>query len=651
MKTNTPKPLIQGNPQIVLFSRLFAILLLMMASRMLLFFLNKPLFPDVPASRVAYYALTGLRFDASALLYINLPYILLMLLPFRFRMNRSYQRIAGSIFYVTNAIGFIPNFVDTVYFPFTMKRLTADIFRYITLGNDTAHMMPQFLHDFWYVLLLWIVFVVLMVLICSRIVVFSRKPVQGKGWYITGQTLITVIMAGLTVLGMRGGVQLKPIGIMTAGNYAPVQQTPLVLNSAFTILRTLEQNGLQKKEYFSDEKQMLGFFNASKQYPRSDSTGANRPMDRRNVVIIILESFSKEHSGSLNPKLENGRYLGFTPFLDSLMEHSLVLDGYANGKRSIEGIPAILASLPTWMTEDFITSSYAGNTFNSLAGLLKPEGYYSAFFHGGNNGTMGFDAFCRSAGFDAYFGRNEYGNDGDYDGKWGIWDEPFLQFMAGKLNAMPQPFLASVFTLSSHHPYKIPEKYKGKFRKGKLPIQQSVMYSDYALKRFFETAKKMPWFSNTLFVITADHTSESAEPFYQSRAGQYSIPIIFYQQDSVLNTNSNITAQQTDIMPSILQYLGYTKPFIAFGNSVFDGTASHAGISSINGSYQIIKDGWSLEWDGISQTQLYDFKSDSLLMKNLANVNLKQRTAMENLLKSYIQQYNNRMISNSLIIK
>lgn len=650
MRENSRKPLIKGSPIIVLASRLLVVLVLMMLSRLMLYWFNPELFPGI-ASKIVYYAFTGLRFDLSAALYINLPYIFLMLLPFRFRYNIHYQRTASFIFYFINAIGLIPNFADSVYFPFTMKRLTGDIFHYITLGNDTAHMMPQFIHDFWYIFVLWIVFIAVMILVCRRIIVSDRRSVQSNFWYFIGQTIITTILVGIIVIGLRGGLQLKPISLLTASSYAPAQQTPLVLNSAFTILRTLEQHGIEKKEYFKDEARMYGFFNAAKQYHRTNITGTALPMTHHNVVVIILESFSKEHFGCLNPTVENGRYKGFTPFLDSLIGTSLVTDGYANGKRSIEGIPAILASLPTWMTEDFITSAYAANNFNSLASLLKSEGYQTAFFHGGNNGTMGFDAFCNSAGFSNYYGRNEYANDNDYDGKWGIWDEPFLQYMAGKLNEMKEPFLASVFTLSSHHPYQIPGKYKGKFREGKLPIQQTIMYSDYALKQFFATAKKMPWFSNTLFVITADHTSESAIPFYQNRVGQYSVPIIFYQQDTSLYLNKFVTAQQTDIMPSILHYLGYEKPFIAFGNSVFDTTAIHCGISCINNTYQVIQDGWSLNWDGITSPQLYNFESDSLLTRNIAGQNPGKKSEMENLLKSYIQQYNNRMIANKLIIK
>jgi len=651
MKDKPRHKIFEGQPFMVVIFRLLVVLLLSMFSRLLLYWLNPQLFTGVTSSNLAAYAFTGLRFDLSAVLYVNLPFIILMLLPFKFRHNRGYRRITDFIFYLVNCIGLLPNFIDSVYFAFTMKRLTGDIFKYIGLGSDTANLMPQFLHDFWYVLLLYILFVTVMIFICRRIVVSHRYPVQNPTWYFAGQMFITIILTGLTVFGLRGGLQLKPISVLTAGNYAPIQHTPLVLNSAFSILRTLDQQGLEKKDFFETEAEMLQYFNANKQFTCTDSTGAVIPMRHKNVVIIILESFSKEHIGSLNPSIQNGRYKGYTPFLDSLIGQSFVAEGYANGKRSIEGIPAVLASLPTWMTEDFITSAYAGNNFNSIASLLKSEGYRSAFFHGGSNGTMGFDAFCRSAGFEQYYGRSEYGNDSDYDGKWGIWDEPFLQFTANKLNEMKQPFVASVFTLSSHHPYKVPDKYSNKFQKGKLPIQRAVEYADYALGRFFNTVCSMPWYNNTLFVITADHTSESALPFYQNRVGQYSVPIILFEPDGSLKGKSRFTMQQTDIMPTVLQYLGYQKPFVAFGNSIFDTTANHAALSYFNNSYQLIQNGWVLNWDGLLRPLLFHFETDSTLSADITNQSPGEAQRLKTIIESYIEQYNTRMIDNRLIIR
>jgi phosphoglycerol transferase MdoB-like AlkP superfamily enzyme len=637
----------RSNPQAVLVLRLLVVLILLALSRLMLYFLHPDLFPGVNSGKLLYYAFAGLRFDLTALLYANSVYFLLMVLPFRFRRKRAFSIISDTIFYISNIILFVPDFADSAYFPFTLKRMTADIFGYISTGDDTASMMPQFIRDYWYVFLLWISFSVLMIVICRRIVV-ARRYVMQKHWqYYLSQTLTMALFAALALLGIRGGLQLKPIGILTAAQYAPAAETPIVLNSAFTLMRSSGQKGISKVSYFADEQKMKSLFDVRKDYSLSDSTGKTLPMNRKNVMIIILESFSAEHIGALTHQLGNPK-TDFTPFLDSLARHSMVYEGYANGKRSIEGIPAVLASLPTWMTEDFITSPYASNRFNSLASLLKTEGYNSSFFHGGKNGTMGFDAFCSSAGFDSYYGKNEYPNPADFDGNWGIWDEPYLQYIARTLNSKPQPFLGAVFTLSSHHPYQIPAKYKNRFRKGPLPIQQTIMYSDLALREFFATASTMPWFANTIFVITADHTSEAVQPFYQNRVGQYAVPILFYSPGDSLPEHTGLIAQQTDILPTLLDMLHYPKPFTAFGGSLLRTGEPRFALSYLNGNYQLIQNGYVWQTDHTVSDALYSIGSDSMLKQNLYPGKKAVASDMDALLKSVIQQYNNRMISNTL---
>jgi phosphoglycerol transferase MdoB-like AlkP superfamily enzyme len=371
-----------------------------------------------------------------------------------------------------------------------------------------------------------------------------------------------------------------------------------------------------------------------------------------NVMIIILESISREHIGSLNRSLENGRYQGFTPFLDSLIRHGMYFDAFANGKTSIQGIPAVLSGIPSLMNESFIQSPYAAGKFTSVAGLLKPKGYTTAFFHGGTNGTMGFDTYTKLVGFDRYFGRSEYNNERDYDGKWGIRDEAFFQYTAKTISGFKQPFVAAFFSLSSHHPYHVPAKYVNIFRTGKLPIQQSVMYADYSLGEFFHTAQHMPWFRNTLFVITADHTSEGYYPYYQSDVGQYAIPLLFYKPGSDLRGKSEVIAQQTDVMPTVLNYLGYDKNYLAFGSDLLDSTSHSArfSIHFISGLYGLMKDGYYLEFNGAKSTALFNLVKDPLQTSNLVGREKEVQDRMEVFIKAYIQQYNNRLIENRLLI-
>jgi phosphoglycerol transferase MdoB-like AlkP superfamily enzyme len=617
---------------------------------MLLYILHPSLFPGITPSKLLYYTFTGMRFDLVALLYANSAYILLLVLPFHFREKRAFSILTDSIFYVTNIILLVPNLADAAYYPFTLKRMTIDILKYISTGDDTATMMPQFIRDYWYVFMFWMIAIFMLVFIGRRIRIAKKAFVKNRMHYYSIQTLSMLVFIAFMVLGVRGGVQLKPIGLLSASQYAPAQETAVVLNSAFTLMRSSGQRGIEKASFYKDEKEMTRIFDVQKNYSASDSLGNTIPMQKKNVFVIILESFSAEHIGALTHQQGNTS-TDFTPFLDSLAKKSRVFEGFANGKRSIEGIPAILASLPTWMTEDFITSQYASNKFNSLASLLKTEGYNTSFFHGGKNGTMGFDAFCQSAGFETYFGKNEYPDQADFDGNWGIWDEPYLQYIAKTLDATPQPFVSAVFTLSSHHPYRVPEKYKNKFRKGPLKIQETIMYTDYALQKFFEKASAMPWFENTIFVITADHTSEAWQPFYQNRVGQYAVPIIFYEPGNLKTGHEGIVAQQTDIMPTLLDMLHYPKPFVAFGGSLLRNDEPRFNLSFLNGNYQLINDGYAWQTDDNTSKALYNFENDSLLAKNVYGPQNKEVTERDKLLKSIIQQYNNRMIENKLSIR
>ena len=133
----------------------------------------------------------------------------------------------------------------------------------------------------------------------------------------------------------------------------------------------------------------------------------------------------------------------------------------------------------------------------------------------------------------------------------GVWDEEFFQFFANKLNTFQQPFCSAIFSVSSHHPFKVPTRYEGKFRKGPLPIHECIGYTDFSLKRFFATASKMPWYDSTLFVITADHANEPYFPEYKTNIGVYAAPVFFYKPGGSLKKAVVDIAQQIDIMPTI----------------------------------------------------------------------------------------------------
>lgn len=624
-------------------------MLMFSVCRVAFYLFNASFFPDMTFANFLRLEAGGIRFDLSAVLYLNALYILLMILPFNFRFNFYYRQVLKYLFLIINAFALATNIADFIYYRFTLRRTTADVFQQFENEQHMGTLWLRFLVDYWYALLFWIFLVVVMVFLYNRIK-FNGPQLKNKiSYYLSGGVALLVI-AGLVVIGMRGGIResTRPITLSNAGEYVKdPKEISIVLNTPFAVMRTLGKTKVQAVNYFSQH------------HLDSIYTPVHVPSDtaafkQHNVVVIILESFSKEFIGALNQQKENGTYKGYTPFLDSLIRHSRTFEySFANGRKSIDGLPSVVSSIPAIGVPYFL-SPYSGNTINSLASLLKTKGYHSSFFHGAPNGSMGFQAFMNVAGFENYYGMTEYdesrNDNDDFDGVWGVWDEKFLQFYGEKLNDFPQPFVSSFFSVSSHHPFKVPEEYEGVFKGGSLPIQKCIQYTDHSLKKFFHQVSAMPWFKNTLFVITADHTSSDIY-FDESRTawGYYSVPVIFYHPDNSLAGRSPEIAQQIDIMPSVLGHLHFDKPYVAFGRDIFrESTEPFA--FNYNEVYQLIKGEYILQFDGTKAIALYNYRKDPLLRTNLKGDKQEVLRSMEDFIKAVIQQYNNRMIEDKLSV-
>jgi phosphoglycerol transferase MdoB-like AlkP superfamily enzyme len=580
----------------------------------------------------------GIRFDISALFYFNILFILFSLIPGNFKNNKGYQRFLLFVFILVNSLLLATNFVDTKFFDFEHKRLTADIFSSVWLGDDFLTLLPDFIRDFWYIIIIWLVMCFGMYKLYSRRDLSHTKKDFLSFKNFISQTGVFILLLGIGVVFGRGGFQLKPLRVIHASEYTSAKNIPLILNSPFTIMKTFGRKSVSPVKYFDEEK-LNSLFSPVKEY--SDIT-----QNKTNIVILILESFSAEYIGFLN------KGSGYTPFLDSLSQHSLVFTKtFANGKRSIEAMPSIIAGLPALTDETYITSQYSSNNINSIASILSKKGYHTAFFHGGKNGTMGFDQFANVAGIENYYGMNEYPNEADKDGNWGIFDEEYLQYFSRTMSEFTEPFFTSVFTLTSHHPYEIPEKYNGKFPEGNLNIHESIGYTDYSLKKFFESAKKTEWYNNTLFILTADHTAQAENSYYKNKVGNYAIPILFYSpSDTLFKGHSNVIAQQTDILPTVMDYLGSNEPFISYGNSLLNDSTNHFAINYINGIYQFINDGYVVQFDGSKTIAVYNFTTDSLLQNNIIDQDSEYENS-ELLLKAILQSYQERLVENKLSSK
>ena len=532
-----------------LFFKLFLVLFFLLLYRVVFLIQNGQFFPNFKISDY----LVGSWFDMITIALYYIPFIGIYILPIPEIYVRWKNIAENVIFSLTTFVIYFFNGMDIAYFSYTRKRVSYDYFKFMLGEDNSGNLMGDFLGEFWWLLIFLFITFGLTIYLYHLI---QRRVLNYKSVWLYPKILITIF---LTVVIGRGGFQLKPVGILEATNYSSLENAPAVLNSAFTMLKTFNNVGLEEKKYFS-QAEADQIFN-----PHQISHPQSFFQSKQNVVVVILESFGSMYVGPNNPE-------SYTPFLDSLFREGMYFEyGVSNSKTSMDAMPAVISSIPTWMNESFILSSYSMNQFEGLPSILDQHGYSSAFFHGANNGSMRFDAFANATGFHAYYGRDEYGNDDHFDQKWGISDHYFLSYAVDVMENMSKPFFSSIFTISSHHPFSVPSGFESKVKHGPDPICATLSYVDLALKMFMDKAKTKAWYDNTLFVFCADHVGPTKRSDRYSIEWSHRIPIGFYHSSMKLpKIGKGETLQQIDIMPTIIDILGIDQKYFAMGNSYFN---------------------------------------------------------------------------------
>lgn len=531
------------------YQRLICLIAIYACQRLLFIYYNIDALKTVASSDWFWALAEGTRFDLCAIATLNSPLIathygIKLLARFgRFSSSTSpryegfFDRLLALAFVVVNVPMIIFGVIDSRMFPFTGRRSTLDLFEMI---NDVQEQALGTLLDYWPVTTMGLAMSFLLIMYTGpRHGMSVRKPISKRH-----EAVLVISWVVFATLMIRGGWQTKPLSPTHAFAYQPAALANTVLNSTISMLRTPSAQVVHPYQDFAS----MADVRLALDFPRSE----NQLASGKNVIVMIVESLACEYMGFFNPTK------GYTPFLDNLAKKSVVFkNSFANGRRTIDAVPAIFAALPAWRDQPFVTSQYAANKTRPLPQSLKQHGYSSAFFHGASTGSMHFDVFAKLSGFDSYFGREDFPDQSKHDGQWGIFDEPFLKFAADKMTLMQAPFLAGIFTLSSHSPFIIPVEHQGRFPRGSLPIHESIGYADYSLQKFFEYAATKSWYENTLFVITGDHTSLSDDQSFNNISGRYRVPIIFYDpSDRLPKSVETKVASHIDITPTILGLMG-----------------------------------------------------------------------------------------------
>lgn len=561
-----------------------------------------------------------LPFDCCTIALYFLPYVFIYFFPVNSRYTPIKEQIGSSLFYLILVFLIIINMWDVAYFPFSQRRTTFDSFLFLIQSPDKG-LIKFFILDFWWLSLYTLLLSISLIYVDYR----WHKNKKNKDVSIKYQ-LLHFVLAALVFFTMgRWSFGLKPLGVLDANNYVVSENVPFILNTAFVTLKTIQVEKLPTTKLI-DLETSKKYFNPIKKTVAKKTTHSTK-----NVVFIILESFGDK----MLKQTVNG--IKLTAFTDSLLNQSYYFEnGIANGQQSIESLPAIFASLPNLMRTPYILSSFCNNKLNALPSILKTRGYSTAFFHGAKNGSMRFDSFSKILGFDNYYGLNEYPNKQHYDGIWGIPDGYFNKWAVDKISKMKQPFLVSIFTISSHHPYKIPIKYGKNISKKFTKEQLAFYYADKSLQLFFEKAASEKWYKNSLFVICADHIPQQLHSSPNSVFDKFHVPIAFFTPDKSLRAKKLTSYfQHLDIVPFILNYLGVESTYYAFGNL----KSTCEGLVYLNGNYILINKDGEIHFNESKNSSTCNIKNSEkqdITKKNLLTLSRKHNL---NRLKSMIARY------------
>lgn len=610
--------------------------------RLIFYFIQSDYYVESGVTEILFAFYKGLRFDIAAVIMLNLPVLVLYFLPLKLYKIKYSGHILFVLFVTLNLIGIILNFVDYAYYPTVQRRL---LFEPYTALPDLLRMLPGLFDNYSFLIFLslagCILFVYGFLLLMKKL---NRVYEIKYSWWKS--TIVFVLVVILSVIGIRGGLQLKPIRQTNAFFSDNIALGYLALNSSYTVLRSYFQYTFQTYNFMSSEESnriietMLKSENEemlNEEYPFLRKKKPDQPMIKKNIVLFILESWSANVISSIAGEKT------YTPNFDSLAKEGMLFTNFlASGQRSITSVTSILTSIPSIFQGSIIGSRVEVNKMRGLGSIMLEHGYTTSFHYGATYGSMGFDGFVPRVGLSQYFSKEDCENYADSldDGVWGMFDEPYFLDAAKRINGFDEPFCSVIFSLTSHDPCRIPENKKKLFEKynDDTPFLTALRYSDYALGKFFEYAKEQPWFDDTIFILTADHTT------YTTRNDLYSVfhvPLLIYAPSFIESQVIDKTGSHVDILPTVLDLLNIETTHSSMGRSLLDGSLEGFAVNAAFPKFFYFEKNGIYIDDLENRREYFPLINNSMTKENHFEENKAHADSIQHKLKAYIQGASN----------
>lgn len=510
--------------------------------------------------------LYGIRFDLNISVIFLSPILLISILPFSIIGSLRFQKVLSYLSLIVFIVFSIISLIDLAYFGEVYRHLGREIF---LVNKDIGFLFDvAFKSRLLYTILGFLILGMIILSYVIFIIYPLKKSVNLNSGSIFFRSLLGVAFLIFCFWLARGMIiQGRPISYADAfENTISASQANLVLNSPFVVWKQLrKQEKLGPINLLTDkEKDQFSF---------KDDTflfQSNEKENYKNIVFILLESWSYKYIDGLAHRNYN-----VTPFIDSLIEKSMVWDNYyAAGKRSIIGIQAVLSSVPALNNHPVLGFGLELNKISRIGKILNDHQYRTIMMQTSNRRSFNVNSIANVLGFQEYYGKEDvpiikkYPQEPPHFG----WDYDSLQFLLNKLNETPKskPFFAFLFTGSTHEPFADAGEEFHIYphdQSNENGFLNTLRYSNWSLEQFMKAAEKQPWYQNTIFIFTADHTLNSLPS--ENLKEQFHIPLIVYSPDGSLSAKrEDQFASQYDLFPTILDLLGIDTPISTFGQSL-----------------------------------------------------------------------------------
>jgi len=482
----------------------------------------------------------ALRFDVSMTAYLSLPLLALAFLITLLKVKRD-MILLKTLAILEFLFILIPESCDLIYLNYAAKRATFDVYAFYISGQDQDQFLSLF-GRFWHVLVFALSYLLLFYFLLNRV---SRLPLRKSKPIPTSISFL--IYGCFAFILARNSFGPKPLGVADALVVKDPIAAQLTLNSPFVVLKTVQNKALPPTRFLPET--------IEKQYVNPHLNLSSRGQEARyNLMFIIVESLGNKQ---LFQTVHGCR---LTPFMDSLANHQanrLGSHGLAEGKTSIECLPAMFAGIPSLLETPYILSNFSTNQLTGFPRVCNEKGYATL-------------------------------------GSWGVHDHAVFKQLSKKIPKIKQPFMMTVFTLSTHEPYDIPISLKRNYPKLSKE-ERSYRFIDDQLRLFFSKNSRKSWFKNTVFVITGDHTPVHLDNAQYQISDYYSVPMLVITPSGF--DYSLAVREQQDLVPALCSAMQWKTELYSYYNPK-DADV----IRYLNGIFYIWNDAYELQFNEATKT-------------------------------------------------